>query len=580
LIRFFCLDDRLISDYILCRAGGYYYNTYLTMINSTIVTGIWDLGRDNLSEGWGRSFQHYVDNFIVLLKSLKDIPLIVFIDKEHEHIVWEHREKSNTVVYHHSKDQFKGSFFPFFDNVQKIRLNDEWQNQVGWLKDSTQCRMELYNPMVMSKMFFLHNAKCFNPFNTEYLFWLDGGIANTVHPGYFSHDNVIEKIESIVDKFLFICFPYETNSEIHGFKIDKMKEYCHSDSVNRVARGGFFGGHIDYISKANELYYSLLNDTLNSGLMGTEESIFTIMTYLDTDVFKFEMIEDNGLLSTFFEKVKNNITIVQDVGKPKRKKHTNNDILLYINAFNSPEQLQMVLDSFEKYDNNFLNKTRKILLNNTTKPELFEKYDVITKKYNFEEIRHGNKGICRSRQIAAEHFADTGSKYMFFFEDDMLLDFDNRCSFGFNKKVDGLFNVAIRIMDNEYYDFLKLSFSEFYGNNSDQWSWHNVPSEKRMKFFGRGNKKPSTKFHHIKSYNGNPYAEGEVYYCNWPHIIDQEGNQKLFLDTKWENPFEQTWMSHIYTLTVEEKVRSAILLSSPITHNRVHFYEAQERREN
>lgn len=551
------------------------------MNNSTIVTGIWDLGREGLSENWSRKFSHYIENFKTLLESLKEYPVIVFIEPENEHIVWGIRSRENTRVYHIKKSDFNSNFFPFFDKVQSIRTNKNWYEQVGWLKDSTQAKMEYYNPMVMSKMFMLHNAKCYNPFNTEYLFWLDGGITNTVHSGYFSHDKIIEKIENIVDKFLFVCFPYETTSEIHGFDIHKMKEYCKSDTVNRVARGGFFGGHIDYISKANETYYSLLNDTLNSGLMGTEESIFTIMTYIEPDIFKYESIENNGLLSTFFEKVKNNITIVQDIGKPQRKKYINNDILLYINAFNSTEQLEMVLESFLKYDENFIKKTNKILINNSTKIELFPEYDRICNKYNFkEQIKKGNLGICRARQLSAEHFADSGSKYMFFFEDDMLLDFNGNCSFGFNKKVNNLFNVCIKIMDNEHYDFLKLSFSEFYGNNSEQWSWHNVPSENRIKYFGNINKKPFTKFHHIKSYNGNPYTEGEVYYCNWPHIIDQEGNQKLFLDTKWEHPYEQTWMSHIYNLTVQEKVRSAVLLASPITHNRIHFYEASERKEN
>ena len=154
-----------------------------------------------------------------------------------------------------------------------LRTNSEWLNQVGWLRDSTQAKMEWYNPMVMSKMFLLHNAKIFNPFNSDYYFWLDGGITNTVHPGYFSHDNVIDKIEKITEKFLFVTFPYETNSEIHGFNIEKMKEFAHSDTVNRVARGGFFGGRTEYISQANETYYGLLRDSLNAGYMGTEESI-------------------------------------------------------------------------------------------------------------------------------------------------------------------------------------------------------------------------------------------------------------------------------------------------------------------
>ena len=550
------------------------------MINTTLVTGIWDLGRAEAKEGWGRSFDHYISNFKNLLAA-KDIPMCIFIDPSIEHIVWEIRDRENTSVVYHPKEQFGGSFFPFYDKIQEIRNKPEWYNQAGWLKDSTQGSMDWYNPMVMSKMFLLHNAKIFNFFNTDYLFWIDGGITNTVHPGYFTHDKVIPKIEKLVKKFLFICYPYETNSEIHGFSIDGMNKFANSENVNRVARGGFFGGHKDTISSANELYYSLLRDTLNSDLMGTEESIFTLMTYLQPDVYEYEDIEGNGLINTFFENVKNDKTKLAQKTSNRLKPSSNNTVL-YINAFNSPEQLQMVLDSFEQYDQNFLNKTDKYLINNTNREDLFPKYDLISSKYGFKEIRKGNIGVCGGRQLSAEHFAELGSKYMMFFEDDMLIDLDktNRCSFGFSKYVNDLFNNLIRIMDLEEYDFLKFSFSEFYGHNGDQWSWHNVPMENKIKYFGDINKKPLTKFKNIKTMNQVPYAEGEIYYSNWPHIIDQEGNKKLFLDTKWAHPYEQTWMSHIYNLTVENKVNAAILLSSPITHNRVHFYEAHERKEN
>jgi hypothetical protein len=169
---------------------------------------------------------------------------------------------------------------------------------------------------------------------------------------------------------------------------------------------------------------------------------------------------------------------------------------------------------------------------------------------------------------------------MIFFEDDMLLDFNGFCNFGFTKNVPDLYNKIIHLMKQEEYDFLKFSFSEFYGHNGDQWSWHNVSAQNRIKYFGRIQRKPFTNFSHIKSSRGLPYADGEIYYSNWPHIIDQQGNENCFLNTKWDRPFEQTWMSHIYTLTLEKKIKPGILLASPITHNRIHFYEASERREN
>ena len=125
-----------------------------------------------------------------------------------------------------------------------------------------------------------------------------------------------------------------------------------------------------------------------------------------------------------------------------------------------------------------------------------------------------------------------------------------------------------------------ISTGEFYGNNIEKWSCHNVPQHSRDKFFEGKDNRPNTVFKNIKSLNETVYADGEIYYSNWPHIISQEGNQKCFLDTKWANPFEQTWMSHMYSLTKENILNPAILLASPITHNRIYHYDACERKEN
>jgi len=325
----------------------------------SLITGIWDLNRNQASEGWSRSFDHYINNFIRLLSEMKDYNLIIFIDPSLENLVWQHREPHNTKIYYHSKKEFGGSFFPFFDKIQNIRLNPEWHNRTTWLKDSTQGSLEYYNPMVMSKMFLLHNAKCYNPFNSEYFYWIDGGITNTLSLGYFSNPIVIDNLIKLSSKFLFICFPYETTSEIHGFSIDAMNRYSNSENVNRVARGGFFGGHKDSLSEANNLYYNLLDRSLNEGYMGTEESIFTIMTYLDPYTYHYEMINGDGLIYTFFEKLQN-INYI-----PSNDKTIN----LYINAFQSLHQLSLLLESFIKYERLLLNNTHKILINNSIPKE-------------------------------------------------------------------------------------------------------------------------------------------------------------------------------------------------------------------
>lgn len=537
--------------------------------NISFVTGIWDLNRGDSKPEWRRSFDHYKNHFIQLLQDLKHHNLIIFADPSLESIVWEYREPKNTKIFHHTKEDFSGSFFPFFNRVQEIRNDPAWYSRASWLKDSTQGSLEYYNPMVMSKMFLLHNAKCFDPFNSEYFYWIDGGLSNTMSLGYFNNPTVIDNLIKLSDNFLFITFPYETTSEIHGFCINEMKKYAKNNNVNRVARGGFFGGHKDSISDANQLYYSLLQDTLNGGYMGTEESIFTLMTYLDPSIYRHEMIEGNGLIYYFFEQLQgSNIKI------------KNKEANLYIITYNSPQQVEMVLTSFLTNDKNFLDKPNKILINNSTNTSYDQAYNEIIKKYQFTEIKRGNLGICGGRQLAAEHFAESNSEYMFFFEDDMLLDYSGKCPFGLPKHANDLYNNLIKIIEKEKYDFIKFSFSEFYGHNGEQWSWHNVPLHLKEEYFGDISSRPNTKFNNIKSFNSIPYVDGEIYYSNWPHIISREGNQKCFIDTKWVRPYEQTWMSHIYTLTKNQTIKPGILLLSPITHNRIHHYGKDERKEN
>jgi hypothetical protein len=47
-----------------------------------------------------------------------------------------------------------------------------------------------------------------------------------------------------------------------------------------------------------------MNETLSNGLMGTEESLFTIMTYKYPNLITYSEIEGNGLMGKFFEDLK------------------------------------------------------------------------------------------------------------------------------------------------------------------------------------------------------------------------------------------------------------------------------------
>jgi hypothetical protein len=459
------------------------------------------------------------------------------------------------------------------------------------LKDSTQARLENYNPLVMSKVFLLNDAKILDKFDSEYLFWIDGGLTNTVHPGYFTHDKVLDKLSKYISKFSFICFPYDAENEIHGFEYSKLNTIAGS-KVNKVARGGFFGGPKDSISNINGIYYGLLKSTLEEGYMGTEESIFSIMCYKHADLINYFEIESNGLVGKFFEDLKDDKLVPKNETSTVGVSNLDiNKVGLYVIGFNSPKQFQTLIDSMMEYDKDFILKTKKFLLDNSTDTSTTFDYIRICDEYGFEHIKKDNLGICGGRQWIAEHFDDEPYlDFYFFFEDDMFFFCKDGevCRNGFNRKVPNLYTKSLEIIKKENFDFIKLNYTEFFGDNSVQWSWYNVPQNVREKFWPGKNRlpemgldpnAPKMEFKNILSHKGIPYATGDVYYCNWPQIVSRTGNKKMFLDTTWAHPFEQTWMSHIYQLTKKDEIKPGILLLTPTEHNRFEHYSRELRKE-
>jgi len=552
----------------------------------TLVTGLWDIGRGDLSEGWSRSFDHYLSKFEQLLQV--DCNMIIFGDSELEKFVNQRRSVTNTQFVLRDLNWFRNN--EFYNQIQSIRTNPKWYNLAGWLKDSTQARLEMYNPLVMSKMFLLHDAVLLDKFNSEKLYWIDAGLANTVHMGYLTHDKVLPRIDDLFTNFTFICFPYVADKEIHGFDINKM-DIITGTRVDKVCRGGFFGGPVNLIRQMNTLYYNLIKSTLERGLMGTEESLFSILLYNNPTIIDYVEIESNGLIYKFFEDVKNNNLVIKSLKKERViKNKTNGQVGLYVITFNSPKQFETLINSMLLYDSEFLEKTNKFLLNNSTDLSTTPEYIKLCEQYGFEHIKKENIGITGGRVFVADHFENSEMEYYLFFEDDMFFNMgaDDVCKNGFNRNVRHLYRKVLQIMRKENFDFLKLNYTEFYGSHERQWSWYNVDQEFRSKHWPNNQKLPThgqdpnspfLEFKNIKSVDGLPYATGEIYLSNWPIILSREGNYKCYIETKFDHPYEQTLMSHCYKQTIKGRIHAGLLLLTPTEHNRFDFYDGKLRKE-
>jgi hypothetical protein len=555
----------------------------------TIVTGLWDMGRGNLESWAKRDFNYYKERFFEMLEV--DAQMCIWIPSDLKSDVERIRGDKPTRIFIKEVSDFE-NWNPFFNKIQEIRKNENWLSQAGWLRESPQATLESYNAMMFTKMFMLNDSAITNPFNSKYFYWIDGGLTNTVNKGYFQKDLVLNNLSNFMSqkdiKYVHLAYPYEGSEEIHGFERTAMARYCNTDYVRYVCRGGFFGGEKDVIHQLNNQYYTIMENTLKSGYMGADECFFTILTHTYPNlIYKYD-IEGNGLVWPFFEELKK---YDNEYVKSNRTSKINIDnVGLYVIAFNSPKQFEVLIKSMLDYDSDFIKKPRKFLLDNSTDLSTTPRYAELCEEYGFEHIKKDNIGIVGGRVFVAEHFNETDLDCYFWFEDDMAF-YPKKgevCRNGFNRFVDNLYQKSLEILKKENFDFLKLNYSEFFGDNSTQWSWYNVPQSfrevhwpdnKKLPVQGLDPNAPSTKFTSIKAYKGLSYATGEVYLCNWPIVLTKEGNYKCYLETKWAHPFEQTLMSYCYQETVKGNINPGLLLLTPTEHNRFEFYDGNLRKE-
>jgi hypothetical protein len=579
----------------------------------TLVTALFDLGRgaedSGLADYQRRPFEEYLQAFDHVLAI--DAPLCIYTTPEIEHYVLQRRDRSNTNIIVLTLEDLQQRF-TFFDRVQQIRTDPAWSTRADWLTESPQANLPFYNPLVLSKIGMLNDQQLTNPFDTEYFLWIDAGLARTCGQ-YLGRSEWLRNIKPTLEKFLFICFPYIGGGEVHGYDRDKLAQLAGTDYIRRVARGGLFGGSREFIAKANAMYWRLLEHSLEQGEMGTEESIFTAMTYLEPTLFDRFEIEDDGLIGPYFEAllagsvalVRTRVALVTSAStnSPKRnptgqptvnpvsrpRKVDELSTAFYILTFNQPKQLELLINSWRRQPE-FFNHATVYVIDNSTSQEAIDANRAICEREKFHHLPQGNIGICGGRQRAAELFEQSSHDYMFFLEDDMLLAAPDMqpCRAGFVRWFDNLHEKLLGLMEKEKFDFLKLSFSELYGVNSDQWAWYNVPQDVRRQVWpelpelpklGLASNIPATKIEMIGIFDGLSYATGEIYYSNWPQVVGREGNQRMFLDVKWAHPYEQTWMSHLFQACRAGGLKPAVLLASVINHQRDFHYHPDERVE-
>jgi len=268
------------------------------MNNINLVTGYWN-GRSDRSE------KTYLNNFKNVLSLEHN--MTIFIPKEYEAFVLNERRDmldKTKIIFVELSDIKNNYFTKYWNLVENIRTNSDWIDSVSWLKKVPQGFSEWYNPIVMSKVFFIYDSYKINSFNSDTFIWIDAGITQHISNKLVCNRS-IQNMSNHIKTVLFPSVNY-TGTEIHGFDYSGFRKY--TDIIPTwLCRATIFGCDKKYIEIFKNEYDYYLNDTLQRGYLGTEESIFNLLSCVNPIIYHRYHTTDSeiGMPDVFLDKMKN-----------------------------------------------------------------------------------------------------------------------------------------------------------------------------------------------------------------------------------------------------------------------------------
>ena len=132
-------------------------------------------------------------------------------------------------------------------------------------------------------------------------YWVDAGMANS-----FKIDEPITTWNFLFlpkDKFFLTSYAYNADKEIHGYNVDTMIGIV-GKKPEYVCRATVFGGSKDQILEFNKYYHDMITQSLDQGVIGTEEAIYTLVEMIKPElVNRYAMI--NGDIKNYLNTIRN-----------------------------------------------------------------------------------------------------------------------------------------------------------------------------------------------------------------------------------------------------------------------------------
>ena len=266
------------------------------MPQPTLVTALLNIGRSRTHIRFRRSWKSYTSSLQRLAQL--NLPMHIYAESEMHAQILKWRRGKPTVL--HSLNAAMLRETDGFARIQALRQSANWLAQADWLPYSPMADLELYIPLVMSKLHWLAQAAEHGTSDDQYI-WIDAGIHMHLWPGEHRiiNEDYFTSLVRKSDKVRLFAKPYESNNEVHGFERSALAQFCNTDFVDRCCKGGVFGGSAAAIKLLAGCFNTTLMQTLSSQQLGTEESILTILSYRHPELTDVSLLPNTSVASLF-----------------------------------------------------------------------------------------------------------------------------------------------------------------------------------------------------------------------------------------------------------------------------------------
>lgn len=229
-------------------------------MSTTIVTALYNINREKKLDG--RPFKEYLDYFRHVLAI--DAPMVVFVPQSVENYVRQHRQDKKTQIIVRE-----------FADLSAYRYRSRISKAIKTMKvtgDRTKLPEFMgpdYDIVIFSKLDFLQEAADTNTFDSEYFIWLDAGTYR--HPAPFSGPWPDKyKIKLLGESFMMPAHISQINRDL-----TELPSYIKNNYPFIYAYT--MGGKREAITKIRSDFWNLVEECLEQGAIGTEQTLLQIL---------------------------------------------------------------------------------------------------------------------------------------------------------------------------------------------------------------------------------------------------------------------------------------------------------------